>query len=80
MSDSDNQDVKWNAEFMMDNARSLQRVVEDIERNTTAVFGIGPAPFHRTTTGSSNPIVIGDGNRTEGTAVLGKKQSPCPDP
>ncbi len=34
MSDSDNQDVKWNAEFMMDNARSLQRVVQDIERDT----------------------------------------------
>ncbi len=34
MSDSNNQDVKWNAEFMMDNARSLQRVVQDIERDT----------------------------------------------
>ena len=45
MSDSDNQDVKWNAEFMMDNARSLQRVVEDIERNTTQSLESDPLLF-----------------------------------
>lgn len=31
MSDSESPDVKWNAEDMIDNARSLQRVVQDTE-------------------------------------------------
>lgn len=35
MSDDESQDVKWNAENMMDNARSLQRVAQDIEQNVT---------------------------------------------
>ncbi|MDE3257700.1 MAG: hypothetical protein OYM47_07710 [Gemmatimonadota bacterium] len=34
MSDSDSVDVKWNAENMMDNVRSLQRVVQDIEQGS----------------------------------------------
>lgn len=34
MSDSNRQDVKWNAENMMHNARSLQRVVQDIEQGS----------------------------------------------
>lgn len=45
MSDSDNQDVKWNAEFMMDNARSLQRVVQDIERDTKQSLESDPLLF-----------------------------------
>lgn len=45
-----------------------------------AVFGIGSAPIRRTTTGGSNPFVVGGGNRTEGIAVLGKKRNPGPIP
>ena len=45
MSEDDNQDVKWNAEFMMDNARSLQRVVQDIDRDTKQSLESDPLLF-----------------------------------
>ena len=48
MSDNENQDIKWKSEYMMDNARSLQRVAQSLDQNMSeAVFKIGSAGCSR---------------------------------
>ena len=45
MSENVGQEAKWIAENMMQNVRSLQRVAQDIERNTTESLESDPVLF-----------------------------------
>ena len=45
MSENENQDIKWKSEYMMDNARSLQRVAQSLDQNMSEQLKSDPRLF-----------------------------------
>ena len=63
-----NHGKSWNADLMIRNAKALQRVVKELEKNRSKLFPITPR-WH--VFGNSQSIVACDRNRAEGLAVSG---------
>ena len=65
----------WDTDSMIWNAKSLQRVVKELERHGSSLR-VGPLAFPGIGVGRGDPLVAGDRDRTEGLAVSREEERP----